>query len=441
MKIPKHYISEIPSLLKEWNWNKNIGISPYSIGCGSSKKIWWKCSACGNEWEATPNSRSGSKKCGCPKCGIKKLVKHNLEKRVEKGGSLSLCYPALLEEWDYNKNTLEPQSIPPQTGRKVWWICKKCGHSWKASVQSRTKNGTGCPKCGKEKARETTEKNKLKRYGSLAKTNPELLKEWDYALNNISPDSISWHYSKKVHWICIKGHKFDSAPNRRVRLGKGCPICARESGTSFPEQAIYFYINTIVPSENRYLHKGIEIDVYIPSLKVGIEYDGFYFHNSMKSAKQEVKKNKILEVDGIRLIRIKESTEYKVVGDTIFIVPTKNYDYLKDAINFIINKIGLCEEIYIDPVRDRMQILEQYVVNEKNNSIVQKMPDVAKQWDYLKNGTIKPEYIRASSNQKFWWKCENGHSWTASVYSRANGNGCPCCSGKTLVLGENDLLS
>ena len=39
MKIPKHYISEIPSLLKEWNWNKNKGISPYSIGCGSSKKI------------------------------------------------------------------------------------------------------------------------------------------------------------------------------------------------------------------------------------------------------------------------------------------------------------------------------------------------------------------------------------------------------------------
>lgn len=64
MKIPKHYISEIPSLLKEWNWNKNKGISPYSIGCGSSKKIWWKCSACGNEWEATPNSRSGSKKYG-----------------------------------------------------------------------------------------------------------------------------------------------------------------------------------------------------------------------------------------------------------------------------------------------------------------------------------------------------------------------------------------
>lgn len=58
-----------------------------------------------------------------------------------------------------------------------------------------------------------------------------------------------------------------------------------------------------------------------------------------------------------------------------------------------------------------------------------------------KNGRIKPEYIRASANHKFWWKCEKGHSWEAPVYSRANGNGCPCCSGKVLVVGENDLQS
>ncbi|MGM9731676.1 MAG: zinc-ribbon domain-containing protein [Prevotella sp.] len=66
---------------------------------------------------------------------------------------------------------------------------------------------------------------------------------------------------------------------------------------------------------------------------------------------------------------------------------------------------------------------------------------MAKQWDYEKNGRIKPEYIRASANHKFWWKCEKGHSWEAPVYSRANGNGCPCCSGKVLVVGENDLQS
>ena len=137
--------------MKEWNYKKNI-ISPSEIGVNSSKKIWWICSN-GHEWQAVIYSRlSGT---SCPYCNNRKIMKGYNE--------LKSKYPYIAKEWDYNKNTLEPQSIPPQTGRKVWWICKKCGHSWKASVQSRTKNGTGCPKCGKEKARETTEKNKLKR--------------------------------------------------------------------------------------------------------------------------------------------------------------------------------------------------------------------------------------------------------------------------------------
>lgn len=82
MKIPKHYVSEIPNLLNEWNWDKNKDISPYSLGYGSCKKVWWKCLVCGNEWEATPNSRSGKKRHGCPKCGKIKSSKHRIEKYV-----------------------------------------------------------------------------------------------------------------------------------------------------------------------------------------------------------------------------------------------------------------------------------------------------------------------------------------------------------------------
>ena len=90
------------------------------------------------------------------------------------------------------------------------------------------------------------EKNKLKKTGSLLDTHPDLASEWDYELNDFAPDSISWHYSQKVHWICRKGHEFKSAPNRRARLGIGCPTCAREDGTSFPEQAIYFFLQLVL---------------------------------------------------------------------------------------------------------------------------------------------------------------------------------------------------
>ena len=181
--------------------------------------------------------------------------------------------------------------------------------------------------------------------------------------------------------------------------------------------------------------------MFIPTLSIGIEYDGKHYHNSEKSFARETRKEKSLANDGIRLIRIKESNECKIVDDTIYIIPTKNYAYIQDVINIILQKIEIKKEIDVNPIRDRIAILEQYIVNEKENSIVVKLPEIAKQWDYEKNGRIKPEYIRASANHKFWWKCEKGHSWEAPVYSRANGNGCPCCSGKVLVVGENDLQS
>ena len=38
-----------------------------------------------------------------------------------------------------------------------------------------------------------------------------------------------------------------------------------------------------------------------------------------------------------------------------------------------------------------------------------------------------------------WWTCDKGHEWQAPVYSRKNGNGCPCCAGRCIVEGENDF--
>ena len=69
------------------------------------------------------------------------------------------------------------------------------------------------------------------------------------------------------------------------------------------------------------------------------------------------------------------------------------------------------------------------------------MPEVAKQWDYEKNGDIKPEYIPCTSHKKFYWKCKKGHSWKAQVNTRLMGHGCPYCAGIILAPGENDLLS
>ncbi len=64
-----------------------------------------------------------------------------------------------------------------------------------------------------------------------------------------------------------------------------------------------------------------------------------------------------------------------------------------------------------------------------------------RQWNSEKNGDVTPKNITYGSNVMAWWRCEKGHEWQASVKSRCLGTGCPVCAGKTVLRGENDLLT
>jgi uncharacterized Zn-finger protein len=64
---------------------------------------------------------------------------------------------------------------------------------------------------------------------------------------------------------------------------------------------------------------------------------------------------------------------------------------------------------------------------------------LSNEWNYDKNGNLKPEDFTINSHAKVWWKCKNGHEWEAMIKSRNNGNGCPYCSRRYAVEGVNDL--
>ena len=50
-KKEKHYVIENAQLMAEWNWERNIDITPSQVTLVSHKKAWWKCSK-GHEWQA-----------------------------------------------------------------------------------------------------------------------------------------------------------------------------------------------------------------------------------------------------------------------------------------------------------------------------------------------------------------------------------------------------
>jgi hypothetical protein len=77
-----------------------------------------------------------------------------------------------------------------------------------------------------------------------------------------------------------------------------------QTATSFNEQVCYYYIKSIFPEAiNRYNELGIELDIYIPSLKIAIEYDGNWHKDRLNKDKE---KNQICRENGLELIRIRE---------------------------------------------------------------------------------------------------------------------------------------
>lgn len=73
-------------------------------------------------------------------------------------------------------------------------------------------------------------------------------------------------------------------------------------------------------------------------------------------------------------------------------------------------------------------------------------PEIAKEWDYERNGELKPEDVAPGSHKKVYWikECVEGedtHIWTTRIDQRTSGRGCSVCAGKTVQVGVNDLAS
>ena len=124
-----------PALAKEWHPNKNGDLTPFDFSQGAKIKVWWQCSKNDEHvWEAKINSRSTSKKSGCPFCNGRKVNSSN---------SLKAHYPHLVSEWHPTKNgDKTPDQFTVSSGHKIWWQCSRNEqHEWESQIKKRSKNG------------------------------------------------------------------------------------------------------------------------------------------------------------------------------------------------------------------------------------------------------------------------------------------------------------
>lgn len=231
----------------------------------------------------------------------------------------------LMAEWDWEKNNklgFDPNETTTHSGKKGWWICAN-GHSFDATFANRS-NGKSCPYCSGHKV--------MSGINDLATLYPDIAKEWNSERNgDLLPSMVSPGSSKKLWWKCRKGHEWQTVINSRTIQRTGCPICRLEQQTSFPEQAILFYCSQVTPSKSRNMDFGKEIDIYLPKYRIGIEYNGIFWHKN----KNDVDRRKVnfFADKNIRIITIAESNQNNVSGDTIeYVYSSSNKDSLNWAI-------------------------------------------------------------------------------------------------------------
>lgn len=196
----------VPELALEWDYEKNIDITPEQVSCCSNKKVWWKCEK-GHSWQSVISSRYyGS---GCPYCTNRKLLTGY--------NDLETINPQLALEWDDEENgMIKPNKILAGSNQKVGWKCKN-GHKWKATVESRNKRHYGCPFCAGKRV--------ITGVNDIKTKNPKLCLEWDYKQNGeLKPENVSFQSHKRVWWKCKYKHSWKAEVASRNN-GNGCPIC------------------------------------------------------------------------------------------------------------------------------------------------------------------------------------------------------------------------
>lgn len=404
-------------LMNEYNYEKNPNLDLEKLTTESNKRIWWKCKY-GHEWQAVVSCRSNGN--GCPYCSGRFAIKGI--------NDLQTVNPDLAKEWNYEKNGgLTPVDVLPKSGKKVWWICQK-GHEWKTAIYHRTK-GNGCPYCGGKKV--------LSGFNDLKTVNPALAEEWNYEKNSgLTPADVMPNSGKKVWWKCPKGHEWQQTIYHRNN-GVNCPICSSERNTSYPEFALLYYLNKAgVEVIHSYKELGYELDIYIPSRKVAVEYDGFFWHKN--KTQQDIDKNKLCRRDGIKIYRIREGVPSLNDTSIDYVIQKNKRIELEKTIAEIIEAIfGI--NVDVDLKRDSLAIENMRDYMEKDTSFFFFNLQIADEWNYKRNGDLRPEYFAPNSGKTVWWKCSKGHEWQSTIQNRNKGSGCPYCAGRIAIEGENDL--
>jgi len=340
--------------------------------------------------------------------------------------SIKLAFPHLHK---FVAHKEEDDILVSLTSNEIYtWECDR-GHVYDMRVSERVKReltGDACVDCH-----------------SIQAKNKKLLKKYDLKKNNLPPSQVRITDTTNMWWTCERCGGSNHYTIDDVLNDKDvCKKC-KASGSSMIERRIFFFISYVFGKDvrNNYrIPKRIgqkRVDIYIPDIKVAIEYDGVYWHKNKEN--KDRKKTELLEKNDISLIRIREKGLSKIRNTDI----TYNFNNKKDF-SVLMKKVFDCIDGVV-PLSDDQKKKLREIANEnfkeslvpkdffyyplKKNSLAKMYKAIAKQWS--PNNPISPLQVSSQSNYMALWICYDcGHEIKQSVSSRVNSKNkhCPKCA-------------
>jgi DNA-directed RNA polymerase subunit RPC12/RpoP len=288
-----------PVVAAEWHSSKNGKILPSQVFAGSNKRFWWKCPKAGHEWQAAVSGRTNSRSpSGCPQCWGRVTIVGETD--------LPTTYPEIARYWHPTKNgDLKVEQVSAGSNKRVWWLVS-CNHEWEDTVNHITARGLNCPYCSNRRI--------LIGFNDFATTHPIIARQLHLTKNgDVKATDFTAGHDKGLWWVCDKNseHEWEAAPYTR-KAGHGCPVCWSEVIVSKAEHELYDFLTklgfVVEQSNRKVLGNGQEIDLYIPALKFGIEFNGLYWHSDAKGKDKNYHQAKYLTAQkvGIELIQVWE---------------------------------------------------------------------------------------------------------------------------------------
>jgi len=278
------------------------------------------------------------------------------------------------------KNIINPKNIRLSSGKKFWFDCDKCAHSFEKSLSSIKKN-EWCPYCCINSKTLCNDKE-CSRCLESSFASSDKVKYWSDK-NEIKPRMVFKNSNTKYWFDCDKcAHKYNTKPSDIICKNIGCPYCCKPPHKLCDNNECKSCFDNSISSNDK---------------------------SKYWSDKNEIKP---------RMVFKNSNTKYWFDCD-------KCAHSFEKTIAALTNKDSWCPYCVNQMICNKDDCIMCFNMSFASN-------DKSKYWSEINE--IKPRMVFKSTADKFDFICNCGHTFNSCLSSITAGSWCPFCCNPSLKL-------